>query len=144
MFGQSVRSVMERKKLVTAPPATTIRKAADLMARRKVGAVLVVERKLLIGIFTERDALFRVMAKGRDPATTLLADVMSKAPTTIHPDKSFGYALLVMHENGFRHLPVVESGKLVGIVSARNALDPELEEFVSESRRREQILREAN
>jgi predicted transcriptional regulator len=69
---------------------------------------------------------------------------MSKAPTTIHPDKSFGYALLVMHENGFRHLPVVESGKLVGIVSARNALDPELEEFVSESRRREQILREAN
>jgi predicted transcriptional regulator len=68
---------------------------------------------------------------------------MSKAPTTIHPDKSFGYALLVMHNNGFRHLPVVENGKTVGIVSARNALDPELEEFVSESRRREQILREA-
>ena len=58
-------------------------------------------------------------------------------------DKSFGYALLVMHNNGFRHLPVVENGKTVGIVSARNALDPDLEEFVSESRRREQILREA-
>ncbi|HEX3170661.1 MAG TPA: CBS domain-containing protein [Burkholderiales bacterium] len=143
MFGQRVRSIMERKKLVTAPPATTVRKAADLMARSKVGAVLVVERKQLIGIFTERDALFRVMAKGRDPETTVLADVMSKAPTTIHPDKSFGYALLVMHKNGFRHLPVVENGKTVGIVSARNALDPDLEEFVSESRRREQILREA-
>ena len=143
MFGQSVRSVMERKKLVTAPPATTVRKAADLMARRKVGAVMVVERGQLIGIFTERDALFRVMAQGRDPETTVLADVMSKAPTTVHPDKSFGFALLVMHENGFRHMPVVEGGKLVGIVSARNALDPDLEEFVSESRRREQILREA-
>ena len=142
MFGQSVRSVMEKKKLVSAPPGTTVRKAADLMARRKVGAVLVVERAKLIGIFTERDALFRVMAKGLDPKTTLLANVMSKAPTIIHPDKSFGYALLVMHENGFRHLPVVENGKLAGIVSARNALDPDLEEFVSESRRREQILRE--
>lgn len=144
MFGQSVRSVMERKKLVSAPPTTTVRKAADLMARRKVGAVLVVERAKLRGIFTERDALFRVMAQGRDPKTTQLADVMTKAPMVIHPDKSFGYALLVMHENGFRHLPVVEEGKLVGIVSARNALDPDLEEFVSESRRREQILREAN
>jgi predicted transcriptional regulator len=47
-----------------------------------------------------------------------------------------------MHENGFRHLPVLENGKLVGIVSARNALDPDLEEFVSESQRREHILRE--
>ena len=62
---------------------------------------------------------------------------------TVTPDKSFGYALIVMHDNGFRHLPVVENGKLIGIVSARNALDPELEEFVSESRRREQIVREA-
>ena len=126
MFGQPVRSIMEPKKLVTALPATTVKKAADL-----------------IGIFTERDALFRVMAKGLDPKTTRLDQVMSKAPTTIHPDKSFGYALLVMHNNGFRHLPVVEGRKLVGIVSARNALDPDLEEFISESRRREQIQREA-
>jgi predicted transcriptional regulator len=47
-----------------------------------------------------------------------------------------------MHENGFRHMPVVEAGKIMGIVSARNALDPDLEEFVAESRRREHILRE--
>ena len=142
MFGQSVRSVMEQKKLVSAPPATTVKKAAELMARRKVGAVLVVERKNLVGIFTERDALFGVIARGRDPKTTRLADVMTSAPTTVHPDKSFGYALLMMHENGFRHLPVVENGQLIGMVSARNALDPDLEEFVSESRRREQILQE--
>jgi CBS domain-containing protein len=144
MFSQSIRSVMEQKKLVSAPPAMTVKKAADLMARRKVGALLVVKRAELIGIFTERDALFRVMAKGLDPKTTPLEKVMSRTPTTIHPDKSFGYALLVMHKNGFRHLPVVEDGKVVGIVSARNALDPDLEEFISESRRREQILREAN
>ena len=143
MFGQTIRSVMEQKKLVTASPDTTVLRASEMMARRKVGAMLVVENDRLAGIFTERDALFRVMAKRLDPATTTLVDVMTASPMTVSPDKSFGYALIVMHDNGFRHLPVVEDGKLIGIVSARNALDPELEEFVSESRRREQIVREA-
>ena len=143
MFGQTIRSVMEQKKLVSASPDTTVLRASEMMARRKVGAMLVVENDRLAGIFTERDALFRVMAKRLDPATTTLAEVMTTSPMTVTPDKSFGYALIVMHDNGFRHLPVVENGKLIGIVSARNALDPELEEFVSESRRREQIVREA-
>ena len=143
MFGQTIRSVMEQKKLVSASPDTTVLRASEMMARRKVGAMLVVENDRLAGIFTERDALFRVMAKRLDPATTTLAEVMTTSPMTVTPDKSFGYALIVMHDNGFRHLPVVEGGKLIGIVSARNALDPELEEFVSESRRREQIVREA-
>ena len=133
---------MERKKLITAPPDTTVSKAVKLMARRKVGAVLVVDQESLVGIFTERDAAFRVIAQDRDANVTRLADVMTPAPQTIDSRKSFGYALLVMHENGFRHLPVVENGKTVGIVSARNALDPDLEEFVAESHRREHILRE--
>jgi predicted transcriptional regulator len=67
---------------------------------------------------------------------------MTIEPKTVSPDKSFGYALLIMHENRFRHLPVIENGKLVGVVSARNALDPDLEEFVSESERRRHISRE--
>lgn len=141
MYSQPVRTVMDRK-LLTAPPETTIGKAAKLMARRKVGAVMVVKHQRLIGIFTERDALFAVIARDLDPKTTRLVDVMTSQPRTVDPDKSFGYALLLMHENGFRHLPVVKNGKLLGIVSARNALDPDLEEFVAESRRREQILRE--
>jgi len=64
---------------------------------------------------------------------------MTTAPKTVDPDKTFGYALLMMHENGFRHVPVIENGKPVGIVSARYALDPEMEEFVSEVQRREHI-----
>lgn len=142
MFSQTIREVMEKKKLLTAPPETTVRKAAELMAQRQVGAVMVIEEGRLVGIFTERDAVFRVVARGLDSQTTALADVMTAAPKTIAPDKSFGYALLVMHENGFRHLPVIENGKLVGVVSARDALDPDLEEFVSESDRRKHILRE--
>ncbi len=142
MFGLKVREVMEHKKLLTAPSETMVGAAARQMAGRKVGAVLVVERDRLLGIFTERDAVFRVMAKSLDPEATPLADVMTAVPQVVGPDKSFGYALLLMFENGFRHVPVVEHGKLIGIVSARNALDPELEQFASEAQRREQILRE--
>lgn len=140
MFSQRVGSVMERRKVLTAPPDTTVSRAAELMAEWKVGAVMVVEGTRLVGIFTERDVVFRVVAKGRDPAQTLLSEVMTPDPRTIDPGKSFGYALLLMHENGFRHMPVVEDGKPVGMVSARNALDPDLEEFVSESQRRKHIL----
>lgn len=142
MFSQKVRDLLEHKKLLTAPPETTVSKAAKLMARKKVGAVMVVEHHKLVGIFTERDAVVRVIAQGRDVQTTSLAEVMTIAPQTVDPDKSFGYALLLMHENGFRHVPVIENDKLIGIVSARNALDPDLEEFVVESQRRKQILRE--
>jgi CBS domain-containing protein len=139
MFSQRIRSVMEKKKLLTAPPETTVSQAAKLMAKRNVGAVMVVEHEHLVGIFTERDAVFRVIAKGRDTQTTRLADVMTTAPQTVDPDKSFGYALLMMHENGFRHVPVIENGKPVGIVSSRNALDPDMEEFVAETQRRKHI-----
>ena len=142
MFSQRVKDVMERKTLITAPPETTVSKAAELMARSKVGAVMVVEHQSLVGIFTERDVVFRVIARGCDAQTTRLADVMTTAPQTVDPDKSFGYALLLMQENRCRHLPVIENGKIIGIVSARNALDPDLEEFVAESQRRKQILRE--
>ena len=139
MFSQRIKNVMERKKLLIAPPDTTVSTAARLMARKNVGAVMVVEDERLVGIFTERDVVFRVIAKGLDTQATSLAEVMTKAPQTSDPDKTFGSALLMMHENGFRHVPVIEDGKVVGIVSARNALDPDMEEFVAEAQRRKHI-----
>jgi CBS domain-containing protein len=113
------------------------------MAKKKVSAVLVVDEGRLVGIFTERDAVYRVIAKGRDPGSTTLADVMTPDPNTVTPKESFGYAMLLMHEHGFRHAPVIENDRPVGIVSARNALDPELEEFEAEARRRKCIRRHA-
>lgn len=139
MFNQRIRSVMEPHKVLTAPPDTSVSKAAEMMAKKNVGAVMVVENEHLIGIFTERDAVFRVIARGRDARSTLLSEVMTVAPQTVAPDKPFGYALLMMYENGFRHVPVIENGKPIGIVSSRNALDPDLEEFVSEAQRRKHI-----
>lgn len=142
MFSERVGNLMERNNLLTVPSETTVSSAARLMAQRKVGAVMVLDNQKLVGIFTERDAVFRVIAQGRDAQATRLSEVMTATPITVDPDKSYGYALLLMHEKGFRHMPVLEGGKLVGIVSARNAMDPDMEEFVSETQRRKQILRE--
>lgn len=139
MFDQPIRSIMERKKFLTAPPETTVSNAAKLMAERNVGAVLVVANEHLLGIFTERDAVFRVIAKGRDANTTSLTEVMTLEPKTLDPGKTYGHALLLMQENGFRHVPVVESGRPVGVISSRNAMDPDLEEYVFEARRREHL-----
>jgi CBS domain-containing protein len=139
MFDQPVRSIMEQQKFLTAPPGTSVSNAARMMENKNVGAVMVVENEHLVGIFTERDAVFRVIARGRDAQTTRLADVMTTSPHTVDPDKSFGYAMLLMQENGFRHVPVIENGKPIGIVSSRNALDPDLEEFVAEEQRRKHM-----
>ena len=143
MLGLPIKSVLEPRKLVVAAPHTTVTEAARLMKEGKVGAVLVVEEGRLVGIFTERDALFRVIAPGLDPAKTELRGVMTRDPTTVAPDETFGYALLLMHERGFRHTPVVENGRPVGVVSARHALDPDLEEFAAEAERRKHIRRRA-
>ncbi len=142
MFSHRIREVMERRKFAKVSPGTSVARAARLMAKKHVGAVVVIEGKRLVGIFTERDALFRVIAEGRDAVATQVADVMTRDPMTIGPNDSFGLALITMHDNGFRHLPVVENGLPIGIVSTRSALDPDLEEFRSERERRAHILRE--
>ena len=137
MFDWTVRRVMGRRRIVKAPAATSVVKAAKLIAARRIGAVMVVDDERLVGIFTERDLAVRVVARELDVRTTMLADVMTANPFTVAPDRSFGYALNLMVEKGFRHLPVVENGKPIGIVSARSAMDPALEEFVTEQQRRE-------
>jgi CBS domain-containing protein len=142
MLGLSVQSVIEPRKLVVAGPRTSVDEAARLMKENAVGAVLVVDDGRLVGIFTERDAVYRVMAAGGEPAATPIGEVMTRDPI-VAPDDTFGYALLLMHEHGFRHAPVVADGRPVGVVSARHALDPDLEEFAVEAERRKSIRRRA-
>lgn len=136
MYSQRIKSLLERRKLLKAKPDITVRKAAVMMAKKNVGAILLLEGSALLGILTERDITFRTVAAGLDPETTQVREVMTLKPITISPLETFGHALLLMQEHGFRHLPVVDEGKVVGIVSARNALDPDLEEFIAETRRR--------
>jgi len=123
---RSIRTIIAQQTPATAVKSATVLDAAQMMKRRNIGSLLVVDGTRLIGIFTERDALFRVLAAGRDPAATTLADVMTRQPQTIHPDEPFVRALRIMHEGKFRHLPVVEFDRPLGLVSVRDALDEDL------------------
>jgi CBS domain-containing protein len=139
VFDRFVKDLLEPTKALMLGPEVNVHTAAEAMAERKTGAVMVVDGERLIGIFTERDALFRVIARGLDPSRTPLAQVMTGDPETVGPSDTYGYALVMMQEGGFRHAPVIENGKPTGIVSSRNAMDPELEEFASETNRRKHI-----
>jgi CBS domain-containing protein len=137
---RSVGSIIGNQGPVSAGGELTVEQAARLMKEKRVGALLVMEGDRLAGIFTERDALFRVLAEGRDPARTSLQEVMTANPRTIGPERPFGHALHMMHEGGFRHVPVVQGHRAIGVVSARDALGPELEAFVFELDKREHIF----
>jgi len=135
----TIRTIIEDQEALIAPARMTVSEAARLMKQNKFGAVMVVEDGRLVGIFTERDALFRIVAEGRDPKIVQLASVMTRDPQTIHPDRPFADALHLMHASGFRHVPVVEDGRPIGMVSARDALGEELENFIYELVRQKQI-----
>jgi len=139
MSERTIQSIIEGQELVTAAAATTVMQAAQIMREANVGAIMVVDADRLVGVFTERDALFRVVAQGLDAHTATMAEVMTRNPQTIAPDCQFAQALQMMHEGGFRHVPVVEGERLVGVVSARDALGPELEAFVYEMLRQDQV-----
>ena len=132
MCPRLIRDVIKSQAILTMAPDTSVRAAAREMKTRKVGAVMVVEAGKRVGIFTERDGLFRVLAEGRDPEATPLAAVMTAKPSTITADRRLGHALHMMHDSGFRHLPVVDGGAPIGMVSIRDALGAELTSFERE------------
>lgn len=139
MVDRSIRTLIEGKECITCPENMTVSEAARVMKRHHIGAIMVIEVDRLIGIFTERDALFRVLAEDRDLHATRVADVMTRNPQSIAPDKPFADALNLMHSGRFRHVPVVEHGRAIGMVSASDAMGPELEAFVWELLRQEQM-----
>lgn len=130
MANRTIRNIIEGQELLTTQIATTVSKAAKLMKKRRVGAIVVLDGLELAGIFTERDALYRVVAEGRDPNGTTVAEVMTRNPSTVHPDSPFENALELMHVGRFRHVPVVDRGRPIGMVSSRDAMGAELEQFM--------------
>ncbi len=136
---RTIRMIIEDQDPLTAPAKMPVGEAARLMKQSRFGAVMVVEKGKLVGIFTERDALFRVVAQGLDAQVVRLSEVMTRDPQTIAPDKPLAEALHLMHVSGFRHVPVVEDGRPIGMVSARDALGEELENFIYELLRQKQI-----
>jgi CBS domain-containing protein len=121
--------VVNNQDLLQVAPTVAVREAATRMARRNFGAALVVENGGLVGIFTERDVMTRVVAAGLDPDRTTVREVMTADPRTVTPDRRALDALKAMHDGGFRHMPVVEHGRPVGIVSLRDFLSGEFDEM---------------
>ena len=103
---------------VALPPEATVKDACQRMRDRRIGAVLIIEAdRRLVGIFTGRDAVHRVLAEGKNAARTTLAEVMTRDPDTMPPGNTAIEALRRMEDGRFRHLPIVDDGKVVGIVS---------------------------
>jgi CBS domain-containing protein len=105
----------------------SVYRAIRLMADRRIGAVLVVEQGIVIGIFTERDYIMRVEVEGRAAKETLLREVMTDKMYTVTTSTSIEHCLALMIRHRFRHLPVVEEGNLMGIISMRDAVAAVLE-----------------
>lgn len=115
---RQLQDIAWEQQPVMLPPKATVADACRAMRDRRVGSVVVAAADgRLAGIFTGRDAVCRVLAAGKDPAATLLGDVMTPDPATMSPDQTALDALRLMWDGGFRHLPLVKAGRVVGIVS---------------------------
>ncbi|TMD11184.1 MAG: CBS domain-containing protein [Chloroflexi bacterium] len=113
-----VREVMAAR-LHTVGPEETVGEAVAVMAQHRIGSVLIMEGDRLLGIFTERDTV-RALSQAHDAARHEIVSWMTHDPKTVAPDTETEDALRTMLDNGFRHLPVVEDGKVVGMVSMRD------------------------
>lgn len=116
----TVREVMSTE-LVTVEPSALMIEAAGVMSAASVGSALVLEEGSLVGIFTERD-IMRALERTRADAARVspVSVAMTRDPITIGPDASVGEALDLMLDGGFRHLPVLDAGTLLGVVSMRD------------------------
>ena len=135
-----ISNIIDGRPLVSGTTDMTVRAACRLMAEKKTGALLVVNNNRIAGIFTERDALNKVLAGGLDPDSTQVSQVMVKDPQTIRADKPLAYALQFMADGGFRHVPVVDAdGTPLGMVSARDALGNDMVQLERDLQFREHL-----
>ena len=116
-------SALMKRRLTTATPYETVVVAADRMAEANLGALLVVDNDRLVGIVSERDILYRVVSRRRDPATTTLSMVLTPNPTSVSEDTTIEACIQIIKARGFRHLPVINAYRNpIGVVYSRDLL----------------------
>ena len=119
-----IRSLSELQAPIALPTEVRVRRAIETMNELRVGCILVVERGVLVGVFTERDVLTRVAGGGVDVDATLLGDLMTPDPECLTLDDSIAYAMNKMSVGGFRHVPLIdEDGRPTGAVSMRHIVE---------------------
>ena len=130
----TLRQVVQRLNLISAQPDALVIDAAIAMSEGRIGAIPVMDGERLVGIFSERDLMTRVVVAGRDPQTTRVEEVMTHRVVTAGLDESVERCLEKMQRAGCRHLPVVHDGRVISMLSMRDLLRDELDEQVEEIR----------
>ena len=126
--------LLKNQKTIAAEAQQTVLEVANLMVEHNIGAVPVLEDGQLVGIFSERDLMRRVVVGGKDPARTPVRQVMTEDPMTVAPNDALETCMTLMKRHGFRHLPVCLGRELKGVVSLRDILLHDLDEKDDEVR----------
>jgi CBS domain-containing protein len=126
--------LIKNQETYQADMGQTVLETVRVMVEHNIGAVPVLHNGQLVGIFSERDLLKRVVAEALDPRSTCLAEVMTDDPLTVNTDEELESCMALMRRHSFRHLPVCHQGQLVGIVSLRDILLHDLSEKDDEVR----------
>ena len=130
----TLRHVIQRLHLIHADPSATVQDVATLMSEARVGCIPVLDGEQLVGVFSERDLMTRVVVEGRDPRKTEVGSVMTTEVITARLDDRVERCLEKMHGRGCRRLPVVSDGRVIAMISMRDLLRDEIDEQVAEIR----------
>ena len=131
----TLRDIVKDRKIYSIDAGCTVLEAARFMMEHNIGALPVLRNGELVGIVSERDIMNRVVAVGRMPGTTGVAEVMTANPRAVAAEESIEECLFIMREFGFRHLPIVDGKELKGVVSLRDLLMRQAAEMEREARR---------
>lgn len=129
-----VKDLIKNRETFTVQDHLTVFDVARFLVEHNIGAVPVLHDKKLVGIFSERDIMKRVVAEARDPRTTKVTDIMTKDPVTVTPESTVEECMVLMRDHNCRHLPICESNRLWGLISLRDVLAHDIEEKEEEAR----------
>lgn len=129
-----ISDLLRSQTVVSAEIHQTVIEIASLMVQHNIGAVPVLQEGRLVGIFSERDLMSRVVVPGKDPAKTKVSEVMTEDPLTVAPSDALETCMTLMKRHGFRHLPVCSGRELRGVISLRDILLHNLDEKDDEVR----------
>lgn len=131
---RTLQSLVSGRRLFSVSKEWTVFDVAQYMAEKRIGAVPVVDGKKIVGIFSERDLMTRVVVPGLNPSMTPIADVMTHQVASCEPGETHVDGMRLMQQASCRHLPVVDQGHLVGFLSLRDLLQVEIDEKEDELR----------
>jgi len=131
---KTLQEIMRRGFIFALQRTSAVAEAAQMMETHNVGIVAILDGERLVGVFSERDVVRRVLNRGRDPLTTALGDVMTKNIVVASPDDDYQSAMRTMDQSNIRHLPVVDGDRMVSMLSIRDLMRVDMQRMTEEIR----------